>query len=289
MKPLTVQALERIGKDWSKSSEDREAKLQHVKEFASFAAKTYGLQDIGNLKPRHVEGYINNLREQGLSNGTICNRLVHVRLLCDKIGKPGIVGRENEMYGVNRGESRSNPITQNTEKVEQIRAQIREIAATGNQKYIMANAAAELRDAFGMRAKESLCSTKIVEIQGFANLRVNISEAVRVEGAKGGRIRDIAITTKAQVEALRTAQEASRLVGSVTGRIIPPHMSLKQAYNAQRYIWEKLGGTRAEAAHMHSDRHEHAQELVRQGYTAAQIQQILGHGDDRPISCYVKK
>ena len=281
MKPLTVQALEKIGKDWSKSSSDREARLQHTKDFAQFVADKFGLQNIQNLKPGHIEAYVKDMKEQGLANGTMCNRMVHVRELAEAIGKPNIVALENEAYGIERGESRSNPIIENQGLVSQVRSEIAARAAAGEPKYIMANASAELREAFPLRAKESLMSFKVVEINGIPHLRI--------EGAKGGRGRDLPINTPARAAAVATAQAASKALKSGTGRIIPPRMSLKQAYNSQRYTWSKHGGKRADFANMHASRHNGAQELHNNGATWGQVMVELGHSEPRSPSAYVPK
>ena len=58
-----------------------------------------GLRAKG-VKGRHIEALVAEWRRQGLSDGTIENRLAHLRWLANKIGKPGIVRRDNASYGV---------------------------------------------------------------------------------------------------------------------------------------------------------------------------------------------
>ena len=55
---LASQALARIGKDWSKSSLTREKLLSNTKEFANYVAKAFGLERIDNLKPGHIQSYV---------------------------------------------------------------------------------------------------------------------------------------------------------------------------------------------------------------------------------------
>lgn len=86
-KSLAVQALERVGKNWSKASLTREALLQHVKGFARFVEKRYGLEQLENLKPGHVAAYVADMQQQNLSPGTMANRLSAVRQLAAAIGK----------------------------------------------------------------------------------------------------------------------------------------------------------------------------------------------------------
>ena len=58
-----------------------------------------GLRAKG-LKGRHVEVLVGEWRRQGLSEGTIRNRMAHLRWLARRIGKPGIVRRDNASYGI---------------------------------------------------------------------------------------------------------------------------------------------------------------------------------------------
>ena len=58
-----------------------------------------GLRAKG-LKGRHVEALVGEWRRQGLSEGTIKNRMAHLRWLARRTGKPGIVRRDNAAYGI---------------------------------------------------------------------------------------------------------------------------------------------------------------------------------------------
>ena len=58
-----------------------------------------GLRAKG-LKGRHIEALVAEWRRQGLSDGTVKNRMAHLRWLARKIDKPGIVRRDNASYGV---------------------------------------------------------------------------------------------------------------------------------------------------------------------------------------------
>lgn len=58
-----------------------------------------GLRARG-FKGRHVDALVAEWRRQGLSDGTVKNRLAHLRWLARRIGKPGIVRKDNASYGV---------------------------------------------------------------------------------------------------------------------------------------------------------------------------------------------
>ncbi len=58
-----------------------------------------GLRARG-FKGRHVEALVAEWRRQGLSDGTVKNRLAHLRWLARRIGKPGIVRKDNASYRI---------------------------------------------------------------------------------------------------------------------------------------------------------------------------------------------
>ena len=53
-----------------------------------------GLRAKG-LKGRHIDALSAEWRRQGLSDGTVRHRMAHLRWLARKIGKPGIVRKDN--------------------------------------------------------------------------------------------------------------------------------------------------------------------------------------------------
>ena len=58
-----------------------------------------GLRATG-LRRKHVVALVREWKRQGRSIGTVKNRMAHLRWLAKKIGKPGIVRRDNASYGV---------------------------------------------------------------------------------------------------------------------------------------------------------------------------------------------
>ena len=58
-----------------------------------------GLRARG-LKGRHIEALVAEWRRQGLADGTVKNRMAHLRWLAKKVGKPGIVRQgQRELRG----------------------------------------------------------------------------------------------------------------------------------------------------------------------------------------------
>jgi site-specific recombinase XerD len=275
-KSLERQALDRMGKNWGKASGTREKLLNNVAQFAGFVQDRYHLERIDNLKPTMITAYAMNMTAHGLAPSTMANRMTAVREVCAAIGKQGICAKENSTYGIER--VRVNPQEVNLGKLEEIRHALGERAAAGDRVAKMMVAADALRDAYGLRAKESLMTSKVSEHEG--------QKCLTVEGAKGGRPRLLPINSEKKEAAVQLAIETSTNLGSGTGRIIPPELSLKEAYDAQRNEWAKMGGTREAKANMHGERHLHAREMSDEGATKEEIMADLGHGEDRSPAAY---
>ena len=275
-KSLERQALDRMGKNWSKASETREKLLNNTRHFAQFVEDKYHMERIENLKPAMITAYAASMTEQGLSGSTMANRMTAVREVCAAIGKQGICAKENAAYGIER--VRVNPQHVNVDKLTEIRGALAERAADGDRIAKMMVAADGLREAFGLRAKESLMSRGLVERDG--------KQYLVVEGAKNGRPRSLAVDNEAKAKAVEIVKETSKELGSGTGRIIPPELNLKAAYDAQRNGWSALGGTKENNANMHGERHAHAREMAGDGATKAEIMADLGHGESRSPAAY---
>jgi site-specific recombinase XerD len=192
-----------------------------------------------------------------------------LRLLAKNIGKPGIVPEKNSDLGITRND-RYKPITANSEKLANIRIQL-------EQQDVRLLAAFDLRAAFGLRAKESLLSHQLVALDGRSYLVV--------QGAKGGRPRQMPIETEQQVQAIRQVQ---RIISeSGTKSLIPADQTLKEYYNYQRNTLYALGARRSDGSSMHSQRHAFAQGEYAKGKSNADVQNKLGHGEDRTLKHYV--
>jgi site-specific recombinase XerC len=279
MKNLQTQALEKIGKNWGVSSGTREKLLGCTRDFARFIDKTYHLERIENLKPRMIEAYVSKMKEEGLAPSTMANRMTAVREVCAAVGKQGICAKMNAAYGIER--DRINPQLVDQSKIQAIRDKLVQRSAAGDRIAKMMVAADALRREFGLRAKESLMSKDVSTKAGKAFLQV--------EGAKGGRPRELEVKTDGQMRAVKLVLETAKQLGSGTGRIIPPELTLKQAYDAQRNEWRSLGGTRANSANMHGNRHAYARERDAEGATKAEIMSELGHGQDRSPASYIPR
>ncbi|HFH2971975.1 phage integrase N-terminal domain-containing protein [Pseudomonas aeruginosa] len=184
-----------------------------------------------SLKGKHVQTLLDRWQSEGLSSGTIKNRLSHLRWWAEKIGKSGVLPADNTQLGV--AERR---YVTNISKAKELGGGLDKIT---NPHVCMS---LRLQAAFGLRREES-----IKFHPHYADRGDHI--AIRGAWAKGGRDRTVPITTPEQRAVLN---DAHRLAG--LGSLIPAH----KTYIQQRHIYDgqcKAAGL----SNMHGLRHRYAQ------------------------------
>ncbi|MDE0002230.1 MAG: integrase domain-containing protein [Rhodospirillaceae bacterium] len=225
-----LKCLEREAKDGSRAKRrDRSYSLAlmantlHELGFKGLRARS--------LKEKHVEALIGAWFRQGLSAGTMANRMAHLRWWARKVGKPGVVRPTNAAYGIVKDspvakEDKSRPL--DPEKLARI----------GDEHVRMS---LRLQDAFGLRREESM---KFQPRYADRGKRL----VLKASWCKGGRARWIPVLTDAQ---RRLLDEARKLAGS--GSLIPAERSYRQQLRIYEREVRKAGMART-----HSLRHGYA-------------------------------
>ena len=184
-----------------------------------------------SLKGKHVEALLQRWQAEGLSAGTIKNRMAHLRWWAEKVGKAGILPADNTKLGIPErryviNESKAKKLGDGLDRITDphVRMSLR------------------LQAAFGLRREES------IKFQPrYADRGGHI--AIKGSWAKGGRDRTVPITTPEQRMVL---DEAHRLAG--VGSLIPAN----KTYIQQRHVYDgqcKAAGL----SNMHGLRHQYAQ------------------------------
>ena len=186
----------------------------------------------GSLKPKHVEALVKLWFDQGLSIGTLKNRLAVIRWWAQKVDKQNVVARSNAHYGIPdrrfvTNESKAKTVT---------RAQLDKV------RDVHVRMSLELQQAFGLRREEAIkCQPS------FADRGDQL--VLKASWTKGGRERTIPIRTEVQRDVLNRARHLAGL-----GSLIPPNRN----YVQQLRVYE--GNTlRAGLSQMHGLRHAYAQ------------------------------
>ena len=239
-----------------------------------------------NLKAKHADALIERWKEEGLSFGTLKNRMGVLRWMYEKAGKGFVLLSRNADYGIGNRQ-----YTTNENKAREIT-----LESLDRVKSAHVRLSVELQRSFGLRREEAM---KIVVAWA------NQGDKLVLKGSwtKGGRAREIPIRTDAQRELLdrvRTLTDGGSLIP--TGSSYIEHLKLyenqttaagleklhglRHAYAQERY--EKLTGWLSPAAGGPS-----REELVKTGKRdedrAARmtISRELGHGREQITVVYL--
>ena len=189
-----------------------------------------GLRAAG-LRRKHVDALVREWRRQGLSTGTIKNRMAHLRWWARHVDRPGVVG-SNGAHGI--GERR---YVTNEDKGRDLDADRLALVTD-----IHVRMSLRLQAEFGLRREEAIKFAPSYADRGG-------SIVLKAAWTKGGRPREIPIWNGAQRAAL---DAALRLAGG--GALIPGARN----YVAQRKVYERQTAA-AGLGRMHGLRHRYAQ------------------------------
>lgn len=185
-----------------------------------------------SLKLKHVEALVEFWLGNGLAPATIKNRLVCIRWWAHKVGKTSEIPKDNARLGIP-----DRRFVTNQDKSKQLGK-----ATLDRVRDPYVRLSVEMQQELGLRRKECILIRPEWADQG-DHIRLKAS------WTKGGRAREIPITTDEQRDILNRAKA---FVGS--GSLIPPHRS----YIQQRRIYDGQCKS-AGLSHMHGLRHAYAQ------------------------------
>ncbi|WP_448570015.1 phage integrase N-terminal domain-containing protein [Thalassotalea ganghwensis] len=244
-----------------------------------------------NLKPKHVQFLLDKWKEDGISTGTIKNRMSHVRWLAEKVGKPSMIPKSNT--GTNNAikldiEKRSYIPTQS--KGKELDAQKLDKVTDRHVKLSL-----KMQREFGLRREEAIKFRPSFAMQGD-------KISLKASWCKGGRAREIPVLTESQKAVLA---EVKALAGN--GSLIPANKSyvqqlkvyenqtsqvgldknhgLRHRYAQDRY--ETLAGWKCpvEGGISRKDMSPEQKEIDRE--VRLQITEELGHGREQITTAYL--
>ncbi len=189
--------------------------------------------EAASLKPKHVDHLLARWHAEGLSAGTIKNRVAALRWWSQKIGKPNVVARHNDTLDIERRR-----FVTNTDKGKDLMPdQLARVTCENTRLSLRFEAE------FGLRREESIKLRPTWADQGTV-LRLKDS------WTKGGRPREVPITTEAQRALL---DEAKRFAGQ--GSLIPENLRYRDQLKTFRAQCERVG-----IHGVHGLRHRYAQQ-----------------------------
>jgi len=192
--------------------------------------------DINNMKPKHIDALVVCWKERQLATGTIKNLMSLVRRIAEYIGKENIVKRTNREYGIKDRRYVTN-VSKATNVTDEQLSRVTDPYS---------KASLRIERELGLRLEESI---KMQPAWADLGDRVRLKDS----WTKGGRYREVPLTTAAQREALEYAKAVAG-----NGSLIPEGSSYKDQLN--RF---KAQCAHAGIRHVHGQRHRYAQQRYR--------------------------
>jgi len=197
----------------------------------------YRRMQATSLKPKHVEGLVARWREQGISTGTLKNRLSVLRWWAGKVNKSCVVAPDNSAYGI-----ATRVLVTNQSKAQTLdEAKLARI----DDEYVRMSV--RLQAAFGLRREEAIKFSPSLAFRGD-------HIALKASWTKGGRPRTIPITNGYQYVLLDEVRELAKGCS-----LIPAHLNYAQQQRRYDRQIRKAGMKR-----LHGLRHAYAQRRYRQ-------------------------
>lgn len=194
-----------------------------------------------DLKGRHINSLVRQWQADGVSVGTIKNRMSNIRWLADKIGKTDMV-KSNDTYGIENRKYITNvdkSVSIENINLEKLSVHVRQ--------------SVELQNAFGLRREEAMKFSPEYALGGYDPYSAPVLR-IKPSWAKGGRYREIPITTDHQRD---TLMAALTLAGD--GSLIPIDKSYKEHLGCFERETKAIG-----IGQTHGLRHLYAQNRYRE-------------------------
>jgi integrase len=227
---FTLRALCKRNRDGSHATQ---ADRQRILMLAARQLTEAGFRQLRatSFKAKHVAALVQRWQVEGLSAGTLKNRVGVLRWWAEKVGKAGMIPTENMALAIPKRR-----FVTNENKARQLGDGLDRVT----DAHVRVSLA--LQQAFGLRREESI---------KFQPSYADRGDRIVLKGSwtKGGRPRVVPITTDMQRAVL---DEAHRFAGA--GSLIPAH----KTYIQQRHAYDgqcKAAGL----SHMHGIRHHYAQ------------------------------
>jgi len=177
----------------------------------------YKLEKAKSIKPKHIGAVVGQWKAEGLTNGTIKNRMAALRWWVGEVNKTSIL-KSNEDYGIGA--------KKNTKLDKSRKLDLDKLEAIDCPKIKMA---VRLQAAFGLRREEAIKFTPDHADKG-DRIRLKASTT------KGGRYREIEISTDRQRQLLEEAKELAK-----GASLIPADKNYRQQLKAYENQTLKAG------------------------------------------------
>ena len=186
-----------------------------------------------SLKPKHVDALVAQWRNQGISVGTLKNRLSALRWWAKKVNKPSIIAKDNDVYGIGKREY----VAKESKAQDLDDKKLSEISDP------FVRLSVRLQAAFGLRREESIKFNPSFAMQG---------DRIRLKSSwtKGGRARTVPIRNDEQRQLLEDVKDLAK-----GGSLIPAQLNyVQQLHRYERQL------RNVSMSKLHGLRHAYAQQ-----------------------------
>ncbi|MFQ5548975.1 MAG: phage integrase N-terminal domain-containing protein [Woeseia sp.] len=197
-----------------------------------------GFRGMGarSLKQKHVLALVRLWKEQGVSTGTIKNRLSALRWWASKVGKHSVIAKDNSFYDIG-----TRKYVTNYSKSQELDMEKVAMIKDANIRLSL-----RLQAAFGLRREEAI---------KFQPRYARHGDFIKLKSSwcKGGRARTVPITSEEQRQLLDEVEDLAK-----GGSLIPAHLTYIQHLRRYERITRDLGLKK-----LHGLRHGYAQSGAR--------------------------
>lgn len=265
------------------SYQTRRRYYESMKRFCRFLAGEYRLEKLRNISPKHIEAYVEYMKQKNLRPATVKTELAAIRFMHDKLSDPRHELPDNTQLDLER---RSFGAVDRSWKSEEFDRFIQVCRQYGRDDYA---AIAHLGRYAGLRIHESFrLDTAVAE-------HVLRSGTLIVKG-KGGLVRTIPADTHVQTEienALTQTSRGHKLFVTAHSQTDTEIGSLQDFI--ARYRLQFQAEERTYPLHAHGWRHTYAQEqylrLRQTGQTEMEakrkVSKLLGHNRPDIVNIYL--
>lgn len=213
-----------------------------------------------DIKGRHINALIRQWKADEVSTGTIKNRMSNIRWLAEKIGKSDMI-KDNANYGI-----------ENRKYITNVDKSLRIDNLNLDKLSPHVRQSVELQKHFGLRREEAMKFTANYALGGYDPYSAPVLK-IKPSWAKGGRYREIPITSKAQRDALMSA-----ITLSGDGSLIPSDRSYKQHLGHFERETKAIG-----LGQTHGLRHLYAQDRYREltGFDCPAVGGVFNSTDEQ--------
>ncbi len=192
-------ALCQVDKAYAHSNEksygSRETYKESSRRIAKHAASVWGLQNMAALANKHVQSYVDEMKDKDLAPAYMKTELSGIRHLVKIVGGKNKIFATNDKFGV---PNRASEVKPGATKEEYENA--RELA---EKKFGTAGAiTVDLQYHFGLRINETQAMRSRRIVDAYDNGVLHLSKK---DGTKGGRARDIPVVTAEQGQVIANA------------------------------------------------------------------------------------